>query len=104
MEQVIENTPLPNLEARVENRQRLSLMKKEIEKQIEADTEAIKDELAALGLDETEVGDYKVTLSVRDRATLDKTELISQGVTTEQIKRATKVSTYLQLDVRARKT
>jgi hypothetical protein len=97
------NTPLLNLEARVENRQRLTAMKKEIEKQLDAETDAIKNELAAMGLDELEVGNRLVTLQIRDRSTLDKTELISLGVTTDQIKRATKISTYLQLDVRDKK-
>jgi 2-hydroxychromene-2-carboxylate isomerase len=97
------NTPLLNLEARVENRQRLTAMKKEIEKQIDTETDAIKNELAAMGVDELEVGNRLVTLQIRDRSTLDKTELISLGVTTDQIKRATKISTYLQLDVRDKK-
>ncbi len=91
------------LQTRVENRQRLVAMKKEIEKQIDDDTEAIKDELTALGVDDLDVGDYTVTLQVKDRATLDKGELVSLGVSTDLIKRATKVSTYLQLDVRAKK-
>ena len=101
MEQI--NTPALELVATIEDRQRLIGMKKEIEAQIDAHTATIKAELIAVGQDTYDAGDYTATLTVRERATLDKTELISQGVTTEQIKRATKVSTYVQLDIRARK-
>lgn len=99
----LENTPLLELQTRVENRQRLAAMKKEIEKQMETETDAIKNEMAVLGLDEMPVGDYDLTLQIRDRSTLDKAELIALGVSTETIKKATKVSTYMQLDVRVRK-
>lgn len=98
------NTPTLAFELRVENRQRLISMKREIEKQIEGDTDAIKNELAALGVDDLDVGDYTVTLQIRDRSTLDKGELVALGVSTDVIKRATKVSTYMQLDVRAKKS
>jgi hypothetical protein len=98
------NIPTLALELRVENRQRLISMKKEIEKQIEVDTDAIKNELAALGVDDLDVGDYAVALQIRDRSTLDKGELVALGVSADVIKRATKVSTYMQLDVRLRKS
>ena len=99
----MEQTLSLELTATIENRQKLLGMKKEIERQIDLDTKAIKDVMEAACEDVYEAGDYTATLTVRERATLDKTELISQGVTTEQIKRATKVSTYVQLDVRTRK-
>ncbi len=78
-------------------------MKHEIEKQIDAHTATIKAELIAVGQDTYDAGEFIATLTVRDRATLDKTELVALGVSTELIKRATKMSTYVQLDVRARK-
>lgn len=90
------------LEEHILLRQHLSEMKKELEKQLEAENDIIKGEMEEKGLTEVEAGDYAAVLSVRERSTLDKTELISMGVTTEQIKRATKVAMYLQLDVKAR--
>ena len=92
-----------NLDAQIALRQKLSEMKKEIEKQLNTANEAIKVEMEEQGLTVAGEGDYEAVLSLRDRSTLDKTELISQGVTTEQIKNATKIATYLQLDVRKRK-
>ncbi len=99
----MEQTLSLDIAATIENRQRLVGMKKEIERQIDLDTEAIKRVMVEEEKESVEAGEFTATLTVRERATLDKTELISQGVTTEQIKRATKVSTYVQLDVRARK-
>jgi hypothetical protein len=89
-----------SLEEQILLRQNLSEMQKEIGRQLEAANTAIKAEMEEQGLTEATAGDYQAVLSLRDRSTLDKTELISQGVTTEQIKRATKIATYLQLDVR----
>jgi hypothetical protein len=105
METAIINTPMLNLETRVENRQRLTAMKKEIEKQLEDENNAIKNEMVALGLDELQVGEHKLVLSTRDgRSTLDKTELMSLGVSAEQIQKATKTGDpYLQLDVKKAK-
>ncbi len=101
MEQITALTP--ELTATIENRQRLVSMKKEIERQIDLDTEAIKNEMVAAGIDAYDAGEYTAALTVRERATLDKTELVNLGVSTELIKRATKVSTYVQLDVRGKK-
>ena len=94
---------LPELQLLVENRQKLVAMKKEIEKQIEDATSTIKDDMIERNVMELEVGDYKLTLQLRDRSTLDKTELVSMGVSTDVIKKATKTSTYTQLDVREKK-
>lgn len=99
----VNTVPVLSIDDRIENRQRLVQMKKEIEKQIDAETETIKDSMMAAGLENYDAGDFEAKLTVRDRSTLDKTELVSQGVTTEQIARATKVSTYVQLDVRGKK-
>lgn len=97
------NTPILELGVRVDNRQRLVAMQKEITRQIDVETDCLKNELAALGIDAIDVGTHVVTLQVRDRKTLDKGALIEQGVTVAQIERATKTSTYTQLDVRERK-
>ena len=103
MEQTV--TTELTLEDRIANRQRLIAMKAEIEKQLEEEKAAILAEYAerdieAFPIDET----HDLVLSVRSRSTLDKTELISQGVTTEQIKKATKQGKdYFQLDPRERK-
>jgi hypothetical protein len=99
----LQQTQIIGLDFRIENRQRLTAMKKEIEKQIDDETKGIKESMEAAGLVDYDAGDVVATLSMRERATLDKTELISLGVSTDLIKRATKVSTYIQLDVRGKK-
>ena len=101
MEQV--NTPTLDLTLTIANRQRLVAMKQEIEKQIEADTTTIKDAMIGACEDTYDAGEYLATLTVRERATLGKAELVAYGVSTELIKRATKVSEYIQLDVKAKK-
>jgi hypothetical protein len=91
------------LQISLETRQALALQKKDIEQRMDRESEFIKAEMIRLGVDSVEVGDWVPTLSVKERKTLDKVELVQQGVTTAQIERATKVSTYVQLDVRAKK-
>lgn len=99
----LQTTPELSLQILVETRQRLVNMQKQIELQIKDATEAIKNELAASGQEKAEIGNYVVTLSVRERATLDKGELVALGVSTETIAKATKTSSYVQLDVRGKK-
>ena len=91
-----------SLALHVEQRQKLVEMKKEMERQIDAETTAIADELASRGLDTLQLDDWTVRLQVRERNTLDKTALVNLGVSTETIKAATKTSTYTQHDVRKR--
>ena len=91
-----------SLALHVEQRQKLVEMKKEMERQIDAETTAIADELASRGLDTLQLDDWTVRLQVRERKTLDKTALVNLGVSTETITQATKTSTYTQLDVRKR--
>lgn len=91
------------IEERIEHRQRLTAMKAEIEKQIDAETEAIKSHLIDNDLMSLDAGEFTASLTIRNRETLDKARLIDQGVTTAQIRAATKSSTYAQLDVRKKK-
>lgn len=101
------NTVAPDLslEQRLENRQRLSRIAAETKAQLDAENEAIKDDMVAQGLDTYRVGDEVLVLSTREgRQTLDKAELVALGVSTELIKQATKTGKdYLQLDVRKAK-
>lgn len=96
-------TTSPTIEQRLETRARLAAMRAEIDKQLDAENGAIKDYLMDAGLETVDAGDYTATLSINTRSTLDKTLLIDQGVTTDQIKRATKTSTFAKLDVRKKK-
>lgn len=99
----LQQSPTLTIEERVENRQRLVAMKAEIEKQIDAETEYLKEYLMENDLVALSAGEYQVNLTIRTRDTLDKARLVDQGVTTQQIKAATKSSTYAQLDVRKKK-
>ena len=94
------NLTVLDLQQNVENRQRLCAMKTQIEKQIDEETGVIKNEMAARGIEALDVADFNVTLSVRDRKTLDRTLLIEAGVSTNVIEACMKTATYLQLDVR----
>ena len=96
-------SPSTTIESRLENRIRLAAMRAEIDAQLEAENDAIKEYLIDAGLDTVAVGDYTATLSINTRSTLDKTALVEAGVTTDQIKRATKTSTFAKLDVRKKK-
>jgi len=97
-------TLAPTLQDRVLNRQRLAADIAKLKTEMDDESEAIKNEMMRLGLETlTDIPGWTPTLSVRERSTLDKTELISQGVSTAQIKAATKTSTYTQLDVREKK-
>lgn len=101
------NTVAPELtlEARFENRQRLSRIAAETKAQLDAENEAIKADMIAAGLETYRVGDEVLVLSVRDgKRTLDKAELVALGVGTDVIEKATKVGKdYVQLDVRKAK-
>jgi hypothetical protein len=106
MEQVttgVSNTLRTNLEATISYRQGLVLEQKRIAKLIDEATDAIKNEMLAQGLDTFDTGLFVSKMSVRERATLDKQALIDEGVSTDQIFKATKVSTFIQLDVREKK-
>lgn len=98
-------TPGLTLEQRFDNRQRLSAMLDEIDAQLKAENDAIKNDMTAAGLDEYRVGDEVLVLSVREgRKTLDKGLLVQLGVGTDVIERATKYGKdYVQLDVRKAK-
>ena len=85
------------------DRQRLAAMKKEIDAQLEEANGSIRQELIDRGLDTYQTDDYTVSLSVRERKTLDKGLLVELGVGTDVIEKATKASSYVQLDVRAKK-
>lgn len=95
----------PSLEAilgpLVERRQSLKAEISSSEAAIDELNDEIKTTLVQAGVLEVVVAGHKVTLDPeREKSTLDKRLLLEQGVTTEQLKRATKVSTFVQLDVR----
>lgn len=101
---MLSNTVSPGqtLEQRFETRQRLSRIAAETKAQLDAENEAIKIEMATLGIDTYRVGDEELVVSPRDgKKTLDKAELVALGVSTDIIAKATKHGKdYLQLDVR----
>lgn len=93
-----------NLEVVVGDRQRLVAMRKEIDAQIEDATDTIKEFMILNDLTACEIGDVTASLTVREgRATLDRMALVSLGVGTDVIERATKHGKpYTQLDIRER--
>lgn len=93
-------TPLQTL---ILERQGLDDEAKTIKKKLDKVNAEIKDAMIDAGIENAEAGDWEAVLSVRDKSTLDKAALIHEGVSTDQIFKATKVSTYIQLDVRKKK-
>ena len=100
-----EQVLLQELAENVENQQRLKAEVKDLEEIITAHADEIKARLIALQQSEVVVntnrGVYKLTYNpFAERESLDKTLLVEAGVTTEQLKRATKTTQYVRLDVR----
>lgn len=94
----------PSLEATLapllETRAVLKQNEKTIAQALEAVNDDIKTALVQAGVFEITVDGHRAVLDMeRQKSTLDKTKLLEQGVTTDQIKAATKVSTHIQLDV-----
>ncbi len=85
----------------VTTRQDLKAQIAALEKQTDNINDDIKTTLANAGVTEIEVAGHKVTLNLAsERSTLDKQKLLEQGVTTDQIKAATKTTTSVLLNVR----
>lgn len=87
----------------LEQRAKLAAMKQEIEKQLDAANAEIKALLLDCDGQRFEGQDFTATLVISTRESLDKTKLLEAGVSTAQIKAATKTSTFDKLDVRKRK-
>jgi hypothetical protein len=97
VEPTLEATLSPLLERRLQLKATEALTKRELE----TVNDEIKNALVQAGELDVVVDGQRVTLDMeREKSTLDKQRLLELGVSTEQIKRATKVSTYVQLDVR----
>jgi uncharacterized protein YwgA len=72
-----------------------------LESQVDSINDDIKTTLANAGITEIEVENHKITLNLAsERSTLDKRKLLEQGVTTDQIKAATNITTSVLLNVR----
>lgn len=85
----------------VETRQALKAQVAALEAQIDSINDDIKTTLVNAGELEVLAAGHKVTLNMAaERTTLDKQKLLEQGVTTEQIKKATKTTTSILLNVR----
>ncbi len=92
------------LQLMVEQRQDITQQIKQLTAQLDPINDYLKAEMIRLGVDViNEFDNWVPTLTVKERKTLDKVELVQQGVSTQQIERATKTSTHVQLDVRAKK-
>jgi hypothetical protein len=104
MKQTLDIADALQLQLTLEQRQHLVMQIKTLTAELDPLNDYIKAEMIRLGVDVIdEFDNWTPTLTVKERKTLDKVELVQQGVTTAQIERATKVSTYVQLDVRAKK-
>jgi hypothetical protein len=88
----------------VDTRQALKAQITALEAQVDSINDEIKTTLVNAGELEIVAAGHKVTLTMdAEKSTLDKQALVKSGVTTEQIKRATKVTTYIKLDIRKQK-
>lgn len=85
----------------VETRQELKAQIAKLEAQVDSINDEIKTTLVNAGELEVSAAGHKLTLDMEaEKSSLDKQKLVEQGVTTEQIKKATKVTTYIRLDIR----
>lgn len=85
----------------VTERQELKAQIAKLEAQVDSINDDIKTTLVNAGELEAVVEGHKLVLDMEaEKSSLDKRLLFEQGVTAEQIKRATKVTTYIKLDVR----
>jgi len=85
----------------VETRQELKAKVAALEAQIDSINDDIKTTLVNAGELEVLAAGHKVTLNMAaERSTLDKQRLLELGVTTDQIKAATKTTTSIVLNVR----
>lgn len=98
-------TPSQTLEERHEIRRYLAEQIADLQQRLDFETQAIKDQMTAEGIDTYTIGDEVLVLSARNgKSSLDKTLLVELGVSTDVIAKATKTGKpYVQLDVRARK-
>lgn len=86
----------------IEQRQALKAQAAALEHDIDAINDAIKTALVNSGELEVSAAGHKVTLNMEaEKSSLDKRLLLQNGVTTEQIQKSTKITTYMKLDVRA---
>lgn len=89
------------LQELVINRQRLAQEVRDLNEIIDAHTKQIKDLMLEAGVTDLEIDKFSITLNpYATRDSLDKTLLVEQGVTTEQIKAATRTTIYQRLDIR----
>lgn len=93
-------TPTLELLARVARRQALAAEIKSLQEEMDVESALIKADMMAQGIDSLDAGEWTAALTLRERKTLDKGELVALGVSTETIAKATKVNEYVQLDVR----
>jgi hypothetical protein len=103
----LQQEPVPSLEARleplVEARQTLLAERARIERELQTVNDQISNALLEEGCETADVGNYRVSFSLRTRTTLDKLALLEAGVPTSTIKACEKTTTYTVLDVRAKK-
>lgn len=88
----------------LERRQTLKAAENLAKAEIDATNDEIKNALVQAGELDVVVDGQRVTLDMeRQKSSLNVQRLLELGVSTEQIQKATKVSTYVQLDVRKAK-
>lgn len=91
------------LEERIELRARAKASIAALEQEVKEHDAWIKEALFDLPEQRFETDDYTATVTVSSRQTLDKMNLIEQGVSTEQLKAATTSTMFDKLDVRKKK-
>jgi N6-adenosine-specific RNA methylase IME4 len=88
----------------VTRRQELALQAKALQAAVDELTSEITGALVREGLNELEVGEYRVKYIMAERRTLDKGRLVELGVGTDVIAKAEKVSSFGRIDIRERKS
>jgi hypothetical protein len=85
----------------VDTRQELKAQIAQLEAHVDSINDEIKTTLVNAGELEVTAAGHKITLDMEaEKSSLDKQKLVEAGVSTDQIKKATKVTTYIKLDVR----
>lgn len=101
LKQTVEPDLATILSPKLARRQELKAQITMMEAECDAINDEIKTELVTHGELTAAVDGFNVTLTMdAKKDTLDKHKLLEQGVTTDQLKAATKTTTFVKLDIR----
>ena len=87
------------LQAKVEERQSAAEIIKELQTEVDACSAEIKAELGVRGITKLQTGAWVPQIVIQNRHTINKTKLLSAGVTVQQIAQATETTEVVSLRV-----